>query len=436
MELRRTIVKKLYLSDLHIGDGTLKDDFKFDSDLVELISSSKEKRFSEIIIVGDGLELLTSEFVKSRGLLTFEELLKEIDESILEVIERKHEEVFKAFRDFTERGRLIYVVGNHDSLLLFNNRLRTRLKEMLGEAGKVEIVPYYLDREFNTIALHGNQYDIVNRFFRDRKSGQLLQPFGDYLARFMMKNFDNCLLRTELPEQAIRDYQNIHPTLDVFEWFDYIRRFYDVDSDLQEEWSRQFFLLLKSNEAERWIDANWPVLKVIEGLFVNKHGGMKLGSLMVRLVMAFRKFKKTDNLYRQGRRLLGAEGKKGFHKAMNNEYFLMYGDTAPPVVPGELKGVIMGHNHRHVLRMISSNGEEKFYANTGTWKPVVEIIDDDPRNGFARRIELGYITIEMISNEFLVQSKHIKMLSGLRLSEDTIEMNSEGSVPHEIELRV
>ena len=147
-------------------------------------------------------------------------------------------------------------------------------------------------------------------------------------------------------------------------------------------------------------------------------------------------FKKTDNLYRQGRRLLGAEGKKGFQKAMNNEYFLMYGDAAPPIVPGELKGVIMGHNHRHVLRMISSNGEEKFYANTGTWKPVVEIIDDDPRNGFARRIELGYITIEMISNEFLVQSKHIKKLSGLRLSEDTIEMNSEGSVPHEIGLRV
>ena len=50
-------LKKLYLSDLHIGDRTLKDDFKFDSDLVELILSSKEKAFREIIIVGDGLEL-------------------------------------------------------------------------------------------------------------------------------------------------------------------------------------------------------------------------------------------------------------------------------------------------------------------------------------------------------------------------------------------
>jgi UDP-2,3-diacylglucosamine pyrophosphatase LpxH len=108
--------------------------------------------------------------------------------------------------------------------------------------------------------------------------------------------------------------------------------------------------------------------------------------------------------------MLGREGKKGFQKAMNSEFFLMYGDKAPPIVPGELKGVVMGHNHRHVLRMISSNGEEKFYANAGTWKPVVEMIDDNPKNGFARRVELGYITIEMISNEFLVQSNHIKNL--------------------------
>jgi len=72
-----------------------------------------------------------------------------------------------------------------------------------------------------------------------------------------------------------------------------------------------------------------------------------------------------------------------------------------------------------VLRMVSNNGEEKFYANTGTWKPVVELIDDNPDNGFARRVELGYITIEMIDNEFLVQSKHIKKLSTVRLAERT-----------------
>jgi UDP-2,3-diacylglucosamine pyrophosphatase LpxH len=243
-------------------------------------------------------------------------------------------------------------------------------------------------------------------------------------------------LRRELPEQAVRDYQNIHPTLDVFQWFDFIRRVYDVDSDLQDEWARQFLLMLKSDAAQRWIDANWPMLKVIEKLFINKHGGMKLGSLMVRMVMAFRKLKKTDNLYKQGRRLLGAEGKKGFRKAMNNEFFLMYGDKAPAIVPGELKGVIMGHNHRHVLRMISSNGEEKFYANTGTWKPVVEMIDDDPRNGFARRVELGYITIEIVSNEFLVESKHIKKLSGLRFSEDTLDKKTEWNSVREIGMRV
>lgn len=414
-------MKKLYLSDLHIGDGTLKDDFKFDEDLVELIDSSREKDFSELVIVGDGLELLTSAIVKEKGLLSYQKLLDSLDETLIDTIESKHSEVFRALRDFTKVGKLVYIVGNHDSFLLFNERLRRRLLQVLGggDRDRVKILPYYLDREFKTLAFHGNQYDIVNRFYLDDKSGKVMQPFGDYMARYMMKNFDYLLIRSELPEQAVRDYQNIHPTLDVFQWFNFINRVYGLDVNLQEEWSKQFVNLLQTPEARFWISSNWPVLKYMTKLFINKHGGMKLGEFMVRLVMASRKFKKTDNLYRQSRRILGADGKNDFRKAMNNDYFIAYGDRAPAIVPGELKGVIMGHNHRHVLRMISSNGEDKFYANTGTWKPVVELIDDNPKNGFSRRVELGYITIEMINSNFLVQSNHIKKLSGVKLTEET-----------------
>jgi UDP-2,3-diacylglucosamine pyrophosphatase LpxH len=412
-------MKKLYLSDLHIGDGTLKDDFKFDEDLIELIESSNKKDFNEIVIVGDGLELLTSEKVKEKGMISYKELLDSLDVSLIDRIEERHRDVFKVFREFSKTGDLIYIVGNHDSFLLFKEELRDRVRQVFGGNDKVKIVPYYLDRHFRTLAIHGNQYDIVNRFFINRKTGQLEQPFGDFMARFMMENFDHLLMRAELPEQSVRDYQNIHPTLDVFQWFDFIRRTFEINVDLQEEWSKNFVKLLKTPFAKVWIDRNWPVLKILAGLFINRHGGMKLGDFMVRMVMATRKFRKTDNLYRQARRMLGAEGMKGFRKAMNNDYFAGYGNGAPVIVPGELKGVIMGHNHRHVLRMVSNNGEEKFYANTGTWKPVVELIDDNPDNGFARRVELGYITIEMIDNEFLVQSKHIKKLSTVRLAERT-----------------
>jgi UDP-2,3-diacylglucosamine pyrophosphatase LpxH len=417
-------MKKLYLSDLHIGDGTLKDDFKFDEDLVELIETSRSKGYDEIVIVGDGLELLTSEMVKSKGLIPCSRLVNELDSELLRVIESKHDDVFRAFRDFTKAGRLIYVVGNHDAFLLFNEQMRKTLISMLGDNERIEIVPYYLDREFKTLAFHGNQYDIVNRFFIDRASGNLVQPFGDFMARFMMEHFDHLLMRAELPEQAVRDYQNVHPTMDVFQWFEFIRRFYNIDIDLQAEWSSQFLKLTRTPQARVWIANNWPLMKRFSRLFINEHGGMKLGEFMIRVVMATRRLRKTDNLYRQGRRLLGAEGKKGFRRAIDKECFVAYGKAPPAIVPGELKGVIMGHNHRHVLRMISSNGEEKFYANTGTWKPVVELIDDNPKNGFARRIELGYITIEIIGNEFLVQSKHIKKLSGLRLTEEAVRSDS------------
>jgi UDP-2,3-diacylglucosamine pyrophosphatase LpxH len=68
------------------------------------------------VIVGDGLELLISEFIRSRRMLPFDRLLKEIDVSIVDAIESKHQEVFRAFREFAESGRVKYVVGNHDSL--------------------------------------------------------------------------------------------------------------------------------------------------------------------------------------------------------------------------------------------------------------------------------------------------------------------------------
>jgi len=54
--------------------------------------------------------------------------------------------------------------------LLFNEKLRKSLIEKLGGEERVEILPYYFDDEMKIFCVHGNQYDIINRYTYDKKN--------------------------------------------------------------------------------------------------------------------------------------------------------------------------------------------------------------------------------------------------------------------------
>jgi len=373
-------VKRLFLSDLHIGDGSAKDDFEFDAELANLIYDFSQHSDAEIILVGDGIEILESHAVKSLGLISFEELGEKLDESVIDDIAKRHPVVFKAFRDFSKNHKIHYIVGNHDYYLLSNKAIQERLCELLN----VEIVPFYYDQDTKILAIHGNQFDIINKFGYDKKNQMLVPPLGDYISRYMMFHFDEHV-RSLVPAEITRDYDNVRPILDVFHWFDRAVEVYDLGVDILELWVSTFLQMMRTAEARFWMKKNFPIMHCFSKIFLNKMGGMSLGSFLVRSTMTLRNLRKTDYLYKTAKNML--RGKK----KLTRQDLLGYCDKEIQI--GELNGVVFGHIHHNCLRIVPHDGQNKFYINCGSWRPVVEKVNGKRKYGFQRKAELFYAII-------------------------------------------
>ncbi|KAF2960895.1 metallophosphoesterase [Fervidobacterium sp. 2310opik-2] len=348
----------IFISDLHIGDGNSKDDFEQDDLFESMLLDWNNLENPEIVIVGDGFEILESSAVQSLGLIGFWESMDKIDENVIEDIERRHPKIFKALQNF--KGNIWYVVGNHDYYILKNQRLQQALKERISN---LNIVPYFYDEETNILAIHGNQFDSVNKF--KEVNGEIIPPLGDFIARYMMSNFDN-ELRKHLPDEVIRDYDNVRPTLDVFLWLEKITEVYENSVDLLKMWIDNFIEMMRQDEAKTWMKKNYPFMSKLSIVFLNKVGGIKLGELIVRMVMNFRKLKKTDYL------------KKAAVRIFKDPSFLINNmdgyvdDKSNLKLIGNIDGIITGHSHRPNFEVLKVKDDIKFYMNCGSWKPVVE----------------------------------------------------------------
>ncbi len=376
-------MRYLVLSDLHIGDGSAKDDFHYDDELVELLGRFDDSD-TTLILNGDTLEILESECVKSLGLIPFEELSMRICPQVVDMIEENHPEVFEAVRSFS--GRVIYIAGNHDYYVLVNPLLRIKVEERLG----AEVVPFHYIDDLQTLVIHGNQFDVINRFSRNRKTGELVPPLGDFISRYMMIFFDE-QIEALVPEQVIRDYDNVRPLLDVFNWFEHVKEVYDVGQDLVEMWVSSFLRLMRTSFARDWLRSNYPVLRFTSRIFLNKLGGVKLGEMLVRAVMGLRKVRRTDYLLRTARNLLLGRRK------LSEEDFLGY-DSIPLPLGKPLKGIVMGHIHHSAFRIFPSSEGYKFYINTGTWRPVVERIKGKGK-AFQKKAELSYALVSVVDEK-------------------------------------
>lgn len=407
-------MKKVYISDLHIGDGKGKDDFSFDAELIEFLDQLIDFGCDELIIAGDGLELVNSSLAMSFGSSIFVPDTRGISRDLIDSITKRHEGVFKAFQRFSKTGKIVYVIGNHDYYLLFDSDLRKHLAEAFGGLERVSVLPYYFDPEMRILTLHGNQFDAVNRLSVDRETKKILIPFSEYMSRYMLEHFDSNLQRINVPEHILKDYHNVSPVLDVFNWFQYIRDFYDLKLDLMNLWNETFVKMLKTDFSKAWLKANYPYMRFFTGLFVNRYGGMKIGERIVRFIMDIRTVKRTDYLFRSAKKFLGAFRDNGFKSIMDSRYFVGF-DELPKVVPTEINGCIMGHNHRSSLRIVHVDGEKKFYANPGTWKPVVEAIDGSNKRAFEKRIELGYVIVEKEGNRFHIEARQVRKLNDVKL---------------------
>jgi UDP-2,3-diacylglucosamine pyrophosphatase LpxH len=86
------------LSDLHLGDGGPRDDFRHNADLVK--------------------EVLSGYYLNSGHALVLNGDIEELQRFGLNAIRRQWQEVFSLFEDFRRQTALYKLVGNHDEALL------------------------------------------------------------------------------------------------------------------------------------------------------------------------------------------------------------------------------------------------------------------------------------------------------------------------------
>ncbi|WP_448532177.1 UDP-2,3-diacylglucosamine hydrolase [Pseudothermotoga sp.] len=386
-------MRQIFISDLHIGDGSAKDDFEFDDELIDLLEHFSTQPDVELIIVGDGLELLESRAVKDFGLTSFDVLVSSLDGTALSGIESRHPRLFESFRKFSKHHRIIYIVGNHDYYLFANQRLKDELRNMLG----CEVVPYHYNEDAGLLAMHGNQFDLINKFTRDG-DGTIVPPLGDYMARYMMFHFDE-YLESLVPSEILSDYDNVRPSLDVFHWFERVLEVYDLGVDVLELWISTFLKMMQTVEARTWMKKNFPRLRCLSKVFLNKWGGITLGSLLVRAVMKIRGLRRSDYLFRRAKKLF----REGELKA----------DELVGYVDGELRFpklnvVVFGHIHHHAFHVVPVRGQNKFYINCGTWRPVVEKVNGRKKYGFQKKAELFYAVVSAPKNGDLDITTNVK----------------------------
>lgn len=373
---------KLYLSDLHIGDGNSRDDFAYDKKLIKILKDFSEEINPEINFVGDFIELYDlSNDHEIKGSL--QEYIDSYDYSLLDKIEKEHLELFEVIKKISKKTKIRYIVGNLDYYLLFDKKMRNMIKNMMG---KIEILPYYYDEEFELMAIHGNQFDFVNRLIYD-DDNNLLPSFGEYLIRYMNHNF-NGEVNKILPDDLLSDYDNISPLLDVFEWLEYVNERYSIGFDLKKKWAEHFVNFIKTDNIKKWLKINFPKCHIFTKLFVNNVGGLEFGQDIVRIIMFFKDVKKTDALLKKSKKLL----KDRFY--IPKKYLVGYSKEDIDIPDNKIKGLIMGHNHKPSFNVISKDKVKKFYANTGAWKHTVVKNTGIDSKEFIRKTTISYILME------------------------------------------
>lgn len=385
-------MKRVFISDMHIGDGLICDNFIFDDELEKLLLDlNASGEATELVIVGDGLELMESKVVKDLGLIPFEELQDKIDPIIINHIVNNHPKVFNALSKFCRLNRLIYVIGNHDYYFHTNSKLQTRFKELMGTPENIEFAPYFYDKNWGVFAIHGNNFDPGNRFGKDKK-GQLIPPIGDYMTRYMMIHFREVLINGDVPEHIPHDYDDVQPNMDVFEWFSTMMKTYDMGINLVELWMEELLKMLKTVQAKHWIKSNYPIAHRFSNLFINSNRGVRFGRILVGLVSKIRSLKRTNYMKTKAKTILNRAVDNPKKYGFQERDF--YGYCEMPTIDYEnLRGLIFAHRHKFENYLLPSSGQTRFYINTGTWRTVIER-DEKRKGNFLKRFEMAYVIID------------------------------------------
>lgn len=167
----------LVISDLHLGAGAVVEgrrnaleDFHSDQELVDFMNYYSTGEYAntevELIINGDFLDLLAVPYVKY---FDDEYWSEKASLEKLEMVLKAHPEVMQSMQNFLKQKNksIVYIIGNHDSELVFDSLQERFLKEFDEESRK----KITLSRDITTYEpakgvylQHGHEYELAHQF--------------------------------------------------------------------------------------------------------------------------------------------------------------------------------------------------------------------------------------------------------------------------------
>ncbi|MCQ9208123.1 MAG: UDP-2,3-diacylglucosamine diphosphatase [Omnitrophica bacterium] len=141
---------KIFISDLHLGDGSRTDDFHRDGAFLKFLEFVEDQA-QELIILGDLFELWQAD---------------------LDRVMFRHSKVVNKLLALKNKLKVSYVIGNHDYIPF--------IKFVNSNSG---IFLEYRDSETGIIAEHGHKYDIFNRYKNPLRS--INGPAGRHFTLFL-----------------------------------------------------------------------------------------------------------------------------------------------------------------------------------------------------------------------------------------------------------
>ena len=203
-------VRRLIVSDLHLGGGDRLDDFNADSQLVDFVQLYAMTEPTELILAGDTFEFLQ---VTLSDVPDFE-WTGQAAQRRLDAIMAAHPQVIQALAAFVRKpgNYLTIMIGNHDFELHYQTAKKL-LRQKLGLDPADErlrfCTRYFGDGMFIE---HGNQFEPWNSFVRFEG---ISQPFELVRGTFAVKSVINPLERSPLPLAPLID--NVKPS-SAFLW--------------------------------------------------------------------------------------------------------------------------------------------------------------------------------------------------------------------------
>ncbi len=229
---------KIFISDLHLGDGSKADDFYRTEAFLGFLDTIDSQE-NQVFIVGDLLELWQAD---------------------LDKIIFHHSRIINRLLILAKKNRLTYLIGNHDHMPF--------VKYLQPELG---VQLEFKDEDAGIWAEHGNQYDIFNCYRDPRmavrnKWGRTVAYLTGWMERILHPDFDEWANNRLLEKDGLFLKQAAYIKNRLSPSGEYYRRGYDL-SEYEAAAKR---LIDKGNRIVIFGHTHEPLLKRLgDGIYAN-----------------------------------------------------------------------------------------------------------------------------------------------------------------------